>query len=109
MTTYTIFGTDGSAIRHGASLREAVQMIMTSGGREWEIRKHSDGGFTVWQRRRGESQTWELLPFAWSTATNKSAAAREIFEKIVSSTMFSDLYAAVPETAPHPAAACSTI
>ena len=87
-TTYTTIDTDGYVLDRGISLVEAADAIMTSDGREWEIREDKDGGFTAWSRQQVANLPWGATVL-YSIKSDRAEAEAEICEKIVTSERWS--------------------
>lgn len=83
MTTYTIIHHDGYEIASGLTLIEAADAIMTSDGREWDIRKDTAHlGWTAWSRQQVANQGWRETVF-YSPAADEAEANADISQQIV--------------------------
>lgn len=81
-TTYTILDSTGEAIKRGLSLADAADEIMTSDGREWEIRKDPIG-WVAWSRHQVAGIGWTKCSGLYSIKNYRLAAERDIHLKIV--------------------------
>lgn len=81
---YDILDHEGYLIAESLTVEEAADEIMTSDGREWEIREDKDGGFTAWTRQQVANRPWSATA-VYSFAATRAEAEREICQKIVES------------------------
>ena len=88
MTTYTILSPSGAVMETGISLREAADAVLTSDGREYEVRKDDQWGcFILWTRQEVANQRWTSTRF-FSVKTDRSEAEDDIFGKVVRAERF---------------------
>jgi hypothetical protein len=87
MTTYTILSGDGEMTATGLSLRDAAHEVLTSDGREYEVREDEDGGFTLWSRQQAANRPWAATRF-FSVKTGQDEAEAEIFAEVIGSERF---------------------
>jgi hypothetical protein len=75
---------EGYEIASGLTLEQAADEIMTSDGREWQLRKDVKfGGWGAWSRQQVANRDWAETVFH-SASLDEAAALAEISQKIVS-------------------------
>lgn len=83
MPTYRVISTDGEVIETGLSLSEAAHEVLTSDGREYQIRPDDDGaGFTLWSRQQVAGLPWTATRFS-SVSADRAEAEGDIFADVV--------------------------
>lgn len=80
--TYTLLDTTGRAIAHGLSASDAAAEILTSDGREYDIRADDTGGYVLWTRHQVAGLPWTPTIF-YSAAENIEEAEADIYAAVV--------------------------
>ena len=80
--TYTVTTHDGDYPRRGLTLAQAADEILSSDGREWEIRLNAYGGYRLWGRQQVANIGWEKL-WQRSYAPDRATAEAEIFGEVI--------------------------
>lgn len=83
-TTYTVIdNVSGEAIATGLSAADAASEVLTSDGREFEIRLADDGnGFELWTRQQVANRGWTCTAL-YSIEADRSAAEADIFAQVI--------------------------
>ena len=86
-TTYTVLNNNGDVIDSGLNAVEAMDVILTDDGHEWEIRPEADGeGFRLWTTTHSRNSTgYEGLTAStvYSLNADEEAAMQEIAAKVI--------------------------
>ena len=86
-TTYTVTDNNGDVIDSGLTATEAMDLILTDDGHEWEIRPEADGeGFRLWTSTHSRNSTAYnglTRSVVYSLATDAATAEQEIAEKVI--------------------------
>lgn len=64
ITTYTVRDTNGEAIARHLTAAAAAHIILTDDGRDYEIRPHKDGGYTLFTRQQVANNPWSETAFS---------------------------------------------
>ena len=81
MTTYTVVTPRGELVASGLSLRDAAIEVLTSDGRDFNIREEN-GEFVLWSRKQLGGVSWRRTVFR-SANPDPESAEMEILEAIV--------------------------
>ena len=81
MTTYTVVTPRGDLVATGLSLRDAAIEVLTSGGRDFNIRE-TEGQFVLWSRKQIGGVPWHQTIFG-SRKPDPEEAEMEIFADVV--------------------------
>lgn len=82
--TYTVIdNVSGEAIATGLSAADAAAEVLTSDGREFDIRLADDGnGFELWTRQQVANKGWTRTVI-YSIEADRSAAEADIFSQVI--------------------------
>ena len=80
-TTYTVVTPQGTLVATGLSMREAAIEVLTSDGRDFNIREEN-GEFILWSRKQLGGVPWHRTVFG-SANPDPEAAEMEIFAAVV--------------------------
>ena len=81
MTTYTVLSAQGEVLFTGLSLRDAAFEMLTSDGRDFEIREEN-GMFFLWARQECAGRPWHRMLFV-SASDDRAEAEDEIFRDVI--------------------------
>lgn len=81
-TTYTVLSRDGEVIERGLSGVDAAREILTSDGRQFDIR-HADGLWTLWSCQEVANRRWTQTALS-SARPSLKQAEDDIFEQTLS-------------------------
>ena len=79
--TYTVTTQEGEYPRHGLSLAQAADEILSSDSREWKILLN-DGVWEIWSRQQVANQGWSATVI-YSVEDDREAAETEMFKKVI--------------------------
>jgi len=81
-TTYTVTDRSGNVIERGLTLSHAAHEILSTDGREWDIRPIDGGGWCLWARHQVANRPWAETT-VWSFAASPEAAEADIFGQVI--------------------------
>ncbi len=81
-TLYALIDYDGVLLDENLTLAEAAQSVLTSDGREYEIREADGGGFWLWTRHQTAGEKWTQT-VCYSAADDRAVAEAEIYQQVV--------------------------
>lgn len=84
--TYTVFDTDGNVIARHLSAEAAAVLVLTHGGRRFDIRTDENaGGFSLWLPQETSLPGAGLVKSKIASSASEGTQARaEIFSKVIS-------------------------
>ena len=80
--TYTVTTQSGDDVRRGLTLAQAADEVLSSDGRDWEIRLEADGWYRLWGRHQVANIGWGSTRLI-SGATNRATAEAQIFGEVI--------------------------
>ena len=81
-TTYTVTDRSGNVIARGLTLSHAAHEILSTDGREWDIRPIDGGGWRLWSRQQVANRPWAETSIT-SFVSSPEAASDDIFEQVI--------------------------
>jgi hypothetical protein len=79
--TYTVITQEGENPRSGLTLAQAADEILSSDGRDWEIR-FDNGVWEIWSRQQVANIGWGKTTIS-SWADTREAAENELFLEVI--------------------------
>jgi hypothetical protein len=85
MSTFTVYSiNDTSTAQSGLSLEQAVDLMLSDDGRDWEIRRYEGrhgSGWQIWNTYQNHARPWKSTMFI-SAAGDEATARAELLAEV---------------------------